>query len=94
MSEQSSTNAGSFDHMVRLHHEAGTWWAECDDIPGWSAAADTRDELLDHVRQSIEELSPGSRWYLWHPAEANPQKDADHDFPPADFGQPGPDRVG
>jgi hypothetical protein len=44
---------GSFDHQVEYHDE-GTWWAECNDFPGWSAAADSRAELDALVAEFIE----------------------------------------
>ena len=57
-------SGGSFDHMVEFHEEAGTWWAECADFPGFSAAADTYHELYLLVADSMEELSgPSVRWY-------------------------------
>ena len=61
---------GSFDHMVTLHHEAGewgeSWWAECGDFPGFSAAADTYDELMRLVGEFLrEEDGPDVRWYAF-----------------------------
>jgi hypothetical protein len=57
------TSRGSFDHQVIYHNEENTWWAECEDLPGWSAAADTRDSLTDLVAASLQELQPDCRWY-------------------------------
>ena len=52
-------SAGAFDHCVTYHHEGDTWWAECDDFPGFTAAADTPSELTALVDEVI---STGS-WY-------------------------------
>jgi predicted RNase H-like HicB family nuclease len=30
---------------VIYHHEDQTWWAESPDVAGWTAAADTYDEV-------------------------------------------------
>lgn len=38
---------------VRYHKEAGTWWAESPDLPGFSAAADSRDELRVLVSEGV-----------------------------------------
>lgn len=38
---------------VSFHNEDGVWWAESDDLPGFSAAADTREELVSLVRDGV-----------------------------------------
>jgi len=39
--------------LVRYHHEDGSWWAESDQLPGFSAAAGTFDELDVLVREGV-----------------------------------------
>ena len=50
---------------LRAHHEDDTWWAECDDLPGWTAAAETWDDLLGLVAEAMKLLAPGEAWDLW-----------------------------
>ena len=38
---------------VRYHKEAGVWWAESPDLAGFSAAADSREELKALVRDGV-----------------------------------------
>lgn len=38
---------------VRYHKEAGTWWAESPNLPGFSAAADSREELRALVAEGV-----------------------------------------
>lgn len=38
---------------VRIHNESGVWWAESPEVPGFSAAADTRDELRELIREGV-----------------------------------------
>jgi predicted RNase H-like HicB family nuclease len=38
---------------VTYHHEEGTWWAESDGVPGFSAAADSLDSLRALVREGM-----------------------------------------
>jgi predicted RNase H-like HicB family nuclease len=40
---------------IRLihHHEPHGWWAESPDIEGWSAAADTYEELHDLAEEGV-----------------------------------------
>jgi hypothetical protein len=76
-----STNmqaGGSFDHGVEFFCEDGMWSAECNDFPGWSALADTRDELVELVTSGIEFLTgeKGHTWYWWH-HDITPQEDHD-----------------
>lgn len=40
--------------LVTIHTEDGTWWADSPTIPGFYAMADTRQELLHEVRESLE----------------------------------------
>lgn len=37
---------------LTLHFEAGVWWAESAHHPGWSAAADTLDELFNLIDEA------------------------------------------
>ncbi len=43
-------------HQISIitHHENGTWWAESDDLPGFSAAADTFEELKTLVFDGVD----------------------------------------
>ena len=36
-------NRGSFDMSIELHDEDGVWWAESNDLRGWSASADSQE---------------------------------------------------
>lgn len=63
-------SAGYFDHQVLFHHEVGdwgeSWWAECVDLPGFTAAADTEDELRQMVDAFMREhLGAEVRWYSY-----------------------------
>lgn len=39
---------------VVIHHEQATWWCDSPDVPGWTAAAQTRDDLLTLVAEASE----------------------------------------
>jgi predicted RNase H-like HicB family nuclease len=39
--------------VVRYHHEPEGWWAESDDLPGWSAAGDTFAEVRELAYQGV-----------------------------------------
>jgi predicted RNase H-like HicB family nuclease len=39
---------------VQYHREEGTWWAESDQLPGFTAVADSFIELARLVRESIK----------------------------------------
>jgi len=46
-----------------------TYWAECDQMPGWSAAADDLMSVMNMVPEAVEMFFPGEevdvrhRWY-------------------------------
>lgn len=40
-------------HVV-YHHEAGVWWAESDDLPGFSALADNFSDTAALVREAVD----------------------------------------
>lgn len=33
--------------MMTIHEENGTWWAQSTALPGFSAAANSREELIE-----------------------------------------------
>lgn len=37
---------------IALHGTAGSWWANSPDVPGWTAAADSMDDLLTLIREA------------------------------------------
>lgn len=41
--------------MVRVtyHHERDSWWAESPDVPGYTAVADTLEDLRSSVRDGL-----------------------------------------
>lgn len=39
--------------VIKYHHEDDAWWAESDDLPGYSAAAETLPLLRDRVREGV-----------------------------------------
>src|SRR5262245_13078373 len=41
---------------VVYHHEDEGWWAESDDVAGWTAVADSYQGLRGLVHESLEEL--------------------------------------
>ena len=60
----SDVNKGSFDLAVQYHDEDGCWWAESVDMPGWIAAADSREELTALVTEAIPFFAgTPKRWY-------------------------------
>lgn len=39
---------------VRYHHEPGEgWWADCPDLPGYSAAADSYEAVREQVAEGL-----------------------------------------
>jgi hypothetical protein len=42
--------------IARRHYEDGCWWADSDQAPGWTAAADTPTELYRLVHEAPEVL--------------------------------------
>lgn len=38
---------------VIYHNEEGAWWAESPDVKGWTAIADTYDEIVKLVEDGI-----------------------------------------
>jgi len=38
---------------VIYHHEEGSWWAESPDVKGWTAVADTYEEIAKLVEEGI-----------------------------------------
>lgn len=38
---------------VIYHHEEGGWWAESPDVEGWTAVADTYEEIVKLVEEGI-----------------------------------------
>jgi predicted RNase H-like HicB family nuclease len=49
---------------VDYHREGSSWWAESVDLPGFSAAADTRAELEDLVREGVDFALDGEPFVL------------------------------
>jgi predicted RNase H-like HicB family nuclease len=47
-----------------VHHEQGSWWAESDDLPGFSALADNLDALRKLSKEGVEELLAGEAFRL------------------------------
>lgn len=41
---------------IEIRHEEGTWWCDSPHVPGFTGAADTRDELIERSRTAIEEI--------------------------------------
>jgi predicted RNase H-like HicB family nuclease len=39
-------------HVI-YHLEEGSWWAESPDLKGWSAVADTYEEIVKLVEEGI-----------------------------------------
>jgi predicted RNase H-like HicB family nuclease len=39
-------------HVI-YHLEEGSWWAESPDLKGWTAAADTYEEIVELVEEGI-----------------------------------------
>ena len=37
--------------VIEVHHEGETWWAACPECPGFSAAADSWDDLYRLVAE-------------------------------------------
>lgn len=46
---------------VLIHNEDGAWWAESPDLPGYSAAADTREELETLVFEGVKAFLGGTQ---------------------------------
>jgi hypothetical protein len=42
---------------VVYHHEEGSWWAESDDLPGFSAVGSSFDEVERLVREAVHDES-------------------------------------
>jgi len=38
---------------VKYHHEEGSWWAESDDVPGFSAVGASLAEVREQVREGL-----------------------------------------
>jgi predicted RNase H-like HicB family nuclease len=38
---------------VIYHHEDGGWWAKSPDVKGWTALADTYEEIVELVEDGI-----------------------------------------
>lgn len=49
------------DHTIEVvyHNEDGSWWAESDDVPGFSALASTLSGAQELVRESLAARSLG-----------------------------------
>lgn len=47
---------------VDLHHESEAWWARSDDLPGWSAAGESYDEM----RGLLDEAARLYGWHGWY----------------------------
>ena len=41
---------------VLYHHEDAGWWAESEDVPGWTVVADNYDALRALARRSLAEF--------------------------------------
>jgi len=41
--------------LVRViyHHEGGGWWAESPDLKGWTAVADSYEEIVQLVEEGV-----------------------------------------
>jgi predicted RNase H-like HicB family nuclease len=42
------------DVAVRYHSEPQGWWAESEDLPGWTAVGASLEELRDLVRSAVD----------------------------------------
>ena len=40
--------------VLHYDHEDGVWWAEVPSLPGCYSQGDTREQLLENVREAIE----------------------------------------
>jgi predicted RNase H-like HicB family nuclease len=38
---------------VNYHYEEGGWWADSPDLKGWTAIADTYEELAELVEEGV-----------------------------------------
>jgi predicted RNase H-like HicB family nuclease len=38
---------------VIYHHEGGGWWAESPDLKGWTAVADSYEEIVQLVEEGV-----------------------------------------
>lgn len=56
-------SSGSFDHAFEYHYENGVFWAESNDFPGLTAAADTATRLTERIQAVLDDVAPGARWY-------------------------------
>jgi predicted RNase H-like HicB family nuclease len=41
---------------LAVHYEEGTWWCDSSEIPGFTAAADTRNELIRRSHDAVVEI--------------------------------------
>src|SRR5690349_24917431 len=46
--------------IIHYHEEADGWWADSPDIPGWTCAAATAEEVHGLSEQAIREFASGS----------------------------------
>lgn len=44
-------------HVDRIDEGEASWWAESPDLPGFSAAADSMNELCARVQVAIDDLA-------------------------------------
>jgi hypothetical protein len=57
---------------IQVHVEDGHWWALCPACPGWSAAADSWDELYRLVSEAHNlSDSPHRAWHMVSPIIAS-----------------------
>jgi len=43
--------------VIHYHVEDGAWWAESPDLPGWSAAGDSFDEVRDQALSGVKHFA-------------------------------------
>lgn len=56
-----SEEGTEMDINVTYHAEAGTWWAESPELPGFTAMAEDFAGIRELVSDAVAEMSPGAR---------------------------------
>jgi predicted RNase H-like HicB family nuclease len=65
---------------VRYHNEPEGWWAESEDLAGWSAAGDSFDDIRAMAKDGIREFAGADAVIIEEgiPAVAEPNNGFDH----------------
>ena len=61
------TSAAFTGPTIPVHEEDGRFWAECPVCPGWSAAADTWEDLFRLVDEFHDSAEANHRGWLMLP---------------------------